>query len=190
MSTLETLGTLGMYVRRTRRLRTPTDLYAHTVTLLDGGKLDLVTFRGRPTLIVNTASRCGFTPQYRGLEALYQRYHPQGLEMLGTPSGDFAGQELEQADAISAFCRENYGVSFPLSERMSVRRSPGPLWRELISQPTSAAPAWNFSKYLIGVDGHLIGYWGPRVVPEDPRITTAIELALADVGSPDRQPGG
>jgi len=174
------LGTIRTYLRRTRELEAPTDLYEHTVTLLDGGELDLSALRGHPTLIVNTASKCGLTPQYAGLQALYDRYHERGLEMLGTPSGDFADQEFEDAGEIGAFCQQNYGVRFPLTERMSVRQRPGPLWSELISQPGSGPPAWNFAKYLVGPDGRLIAHWGSRVEPEDPQIIEAIESALRD----------
>lgn len=172
------LSTLRMYLRRRPRLEQPTDLYAHHVTLLDGGELDLSAWRGHPTLFVNTASKCGFTPQYEGLQSLYERYHDQGLELLGSPSGDFADQEFEDAAEIGAFCQKNYGVQFPLTERTSVRERPDPLWRELTSQPGSAPPKWNFSKYLVGADGHLIAHWGSTVKPDDEQIITAIEAAL------------
>jgi glutathione peroxidase-family protein len=172
------LATLKMYLRRTPKLEQPTDLYEHKVTLLDGGELDLSTLHGHPTLIVNTASKCGFTPQYEGLQSLYERYHDRGLEVLGSPSGDFADQEYNESQEIGAFCQKNYGVQFPLTERMSVRQDPAPLWRDLISQPGSEAPAWNFNKYLVGADGRLIAHWGSRVVPQDPKIIEAIEAAL------------
>jgi glutathione peroxidase-family protein len=97
------LSTLRMYTRRTKKLDEPTDLYDHQVKLLDGGELDLETLRGRPTLFVNTASKCGYTPQYEGLQALYQRYGDRGLQMLGSPSKDFADQEFDSADEIGAF---------------------------------------------------------------------------------------
>jgi len=173
------LGTLKMYLKRPAKQDEQTDLYAQKVTLLDGGELDLSNLRGHPTLIVNTASKCGFTPQYAGLQSLYERYHDQGLEMLGSPSGDFADQEFDEAQEIGAFCQKNYGVQFPLTERMSVRADPAPLWRELTSQPNSAAPNWNFTKYLVGADGKLIAHWGTKVEPEDPEIIAAIESALA-----------
>src|ERR1700758_147505 len=122
------LGTLKLYFRKTPKLDAPTDLYGHKVKLLDGADLDLETLRGNPTLFVNTASKCGFTPQYEGLQTLYERYHDRGLNILGTPSGDFADQEFEEAGEIGAFCQKNYGVQFPLTERTSVRQDPGPLW--------------------------------------------------------------
>jgi glutathione peroxidase-family protein len=173
------LSTLRMYVRKPSNLSEPTDIYAHSVKLLDGGELDLESLRGRPTLIVNTASKCGYTPQYEGLQAIYERYSDRGLEVLGTPSGDFAGQEFDDAEEIGAFCQNNYSVSFPLTERMSVRADPTPLWDDLSRQPGSGPPVWNFTKYLVGADGHLLARWPTKVTPEDPQVTEAIEAALA-----------
>lgn len=177
------LSTLKMYLHREPKLEQATDLYAHRVTLLDGGELDLAEWRGRPTLFVNTASKCGFTPQYDALQSLYERYHERGLNILGSPSGDFADQEFEDAAEIGAFCQQNYGVEFPLTARTSVRDHPDPLWRDLISQPNSAPPIWNFSKYLVGGDGRLIAHWGPMIRPDGEKITAAIEAALATTES-------
>jgi glutathione peroxidase len=174
-----------MYLHRSQQLEQPTDLYAHKVTLLDGGELDLADWRGQPTLFVNTASKCGFTPQYEGLQSLYERYHERGLNILGSPSADFADQEFDEAGEIGAFCQRNYGVEFPLTERTSVRKEPGPLWQDLSIQPESAPPKWNFTKYLVGADGRLLGHWGSTIRPEDDKITGAIERALADA-EPDR----
>jgi glutathione peroxidase len=172
------LATLGMYLHRPARLDRATDLYTHRVRLLDGGELDLESLRGHPTLIVNTASKCGFTPQYAGLQRLHERYADRGLRLLGSPSADFADQEYGDADEIGGFCRRNYGVSFPLTERMSVRADPAPLWRDLARQPNSAPPVWNFTKYLVGGDGRLVARWPTKTRPEDPRIIAAIETAL------------
>jgi glutathione peroxidase len=167
-----------MYLRRTSTLEQPTDLYAHRVTLLDGGELDLATFRGHPTLIVNTASKCGFTPQFEGLQALHARFGERGLHVLGSPSADFADQEYDEAGEIGEFCQRNYGVTFPMTERVSVRADPPPLWRDLGRQPGSAPPKWNFTKYLIGDDGRLISRFSTKTKPEDPQIVSAIEAAL------------
>jgi glutathione peroxidase len=173
------VSTLSMYVHRTPKVSEPTDIYAHSVKLLDGGELDLESLRGRPTLIVNTASKCGYTPQYEGLQKIYERYSDRGLEVLGSPSADFAGQEFDDAEEIGAFCQKNYGVSFPLTERMSVRAEPTPLWSDLARQPGSGPPMWNFTKYLVGSDGRLIARWPTKVTPEDSQVTDAIEAALA-----------
>jgi glutathione peroxidase len=172
------LSTARMYLRRTPKLQQPTDIYDHRVTLLDGGELDLASLRGRPTLIVNTASKCGFTPQYEGLQKLHERYGERGLQVLGSPSADFNDQEYDDADEIGAFCQKNYGVSFPLTERTSVRAQPSPLWSDLARQPNSGPPVWNFTKYLVGGDGTLIARWPTKVKPEDPTIVSAIEAAL------------
>ncbi len=179
------LGTLRMYLRRSPTLDEPTDLYAHTVRLLDGGELDLASWRGHPALIVNTASKCGLTPQYEGLQSVYEAYRERGLNILGSPSGDFADQEFEESGEIGDFCQRNYGVTFPLTELTSVRAEPDALWRDLSGQPNSAPPTWNFTKYLVGGDGRLIRRFGPNVTPEDARIHASIEAALtAAAGSP------
>jgi glutathione peroxidase len=172
------VSTLRMYMRRTPKLDEPTNLYTHQVQLLDGSTLDLASLHGKPTLIVNTASKCDNTPQYEGLQALYERYQGRGLQMLGFPSGDFADQEYEQAGEISEFCSTSYGVSFALTERTSVRAHPSPLWSDLARQPGSGPPAWNFTKYLVGSDGKLIARWPTKVLPDDPALAKAIESAL------------
>ena len=176
---------LKMYLHRPSRQDEQTDLYAHRVTLLDGGELDLAEWRGKPTLFVNTASKCGFTPQYEALQSIYERYHDRGLNILGSPSGDFADQEFEEADEIASFCEENYGVEFPLTQRTSVREQPNEFWQDLTSQPNSAAPMWNFTKYLVGADGRLIDHWGPTIRPDGEKIIAAIEQALTSSGEHD-----
>ena len=183
MEGMTVLSTLRMYLRRSPKLKDPTDIYAHRVNLLDGGEFDLAALRGHPTLIVNTASKCGYTPQYGGLQALHERYGDRGLQILGSPSADFAGQEYDDAEEIGAFCTKNYGVGFPLTEPMSVRADPHPLWRDLAQQPGSGPPVWNFTKYLVGPDGHLLARWPTKVPPEDPQIILALEEALGDGAS-------
>lgn len=173
------LSTIRMYFRRTKTLPEPTDVYEHTVKLLDGGELDLTTLHGRPTLFVNTASKCGFTPQYAGLQSLHEQYADRGLQVLGSPSADFADQEFDDGSEIGAFCQRNYGVTFPLTERTSVRADPDPLWQDLATQPGSKPPAWNFTKYLVDGDGHLVGRWPSTTKPDDPKIVEAIEATLS-----------
>jgi glutathione peroxidase-family protein len=153
-------------------------VYNFSAVRSDGAQQSLADYRGKVLLIVNTASKCGFTPQYAGLEALYERYEDQGLQVLGSPSGDFAGQEFDGPEEIGAFCERNYGVQFPLTELMSVRMDPAPLWDDLARQPNSGPPSWNFTKYLVDEDGHLIARWSSKVQPEDPKIVAAIEAAL------------
>jgi glutathione peroxidase len=172
------LSTAKMYMKRAPKQAAPSDIYAHTVKLLDGSELDLETLRGHPTLIVNTASKCGFTPQYEGLQSLYETYKDKGLQVLGSPSGDFADQEFETAEEVGAFCQKNFGVSFQLTEPTSVRADPDPLWADINTQPNSGPPNWNFTKYLVGADGTLIKRFGTKVKPEDPEVIAAIESAL------------
>jgi glutathione peroxidase-family protein len=174
------ISTAKMFLSKKPEKKTvASDIYAHKVTLLDGTDLDLETLRGHPTLIVNTASKCGLTPQYEGLQSLYDTYKDQGLQILGSPSADFADQEFHEADEIGAFCQKNYGVSFPLTELTSVRQEPNELWQDLTTQPNAEVPAWNFTKYLVGADGTLLKHFGPRVEPKDPQVVAAIESALA-----------
>lgn len=172
------LSTVSMYAKRTKKLEEPTDLYTHQVGLLEGGTLDLDTLRGHPTLFVNTASKCGFTPQFTGLQKLYETYHDRGLEIVGTPSGDFNDQEHDDSAEIGEVCQRNYGVQFPITEKMSVRADPAPLWADLAQQPESGPPVWNFTKYLVGADGKLIARWATKVKPEDDDIKAKIEAAL------------
>ncbi|MGI8429871.1 MAG: glutathione peroxidase [Solirubrobacteraceae bacterium] len=175
---MSVFSTLRMYMRRTPKVPAPTDIYSRSVRLLDGSELDLRSLHGHPTLIVNTASKCGYTPQYEGLQTIYERYKGRGLRVLGSPSADFLDQEHGEGSEIGAFCQKNYGVSFPLTERMSVRAQPSPLWEDLGRQPGSGPPTWNFTKYLVGADGHLLARWPTKVTPEDPKIIEALEAAL------------
>jgi glutathione peroxidase len=172
------LSTLRMYTSRPKKLDAPTDVYAHSVGLLEGGTLDLEGLRGKPTLIVNTASKCGFTPQFKGLQELYEEYHDRGLEIVGCPSGDFADQEHDDADAIGEVCQRNYGVTFPVTEKMSVRADPHPLWEDLARQPESGPPSWNFTKYLVDGDGRLVARWNSKTAPQDAELVQRIESVL------------
>ena len=158
-------------------------VYPLKVTTGRGESLDLEAYRGQVLLIVNTASRCGFTKQYDALEALYQRYKAMGFEILGFPSNDFAGQEPGSDADIQEFCRINHGVTFPLFSKASVKgRDQQALFRILTEQgPTDlrGAVKWNFEKFLIGRDGRLLGRWRSYVTPGSARVTRAIEQALA-----------
>jgi glutathione peroxidase len=172
------VSTLLMYTKRTKKVDAPTDVYTHSVGLLEGGELDLARLHGKPTLIVNTASKCGFTPQFEGLQKLYEEYHERGLEIVGCPSGDFAGQEHDDVDAIGEVCQRNYGVTFPVTEKMTVRAKPHPLWEDLARQPESAPPSWNFTKYLVDGEGRLVKRWNSKTTPEDAEVKSAIEAVL------------
>ncbi|RVU47355.1 glutathione peroxidase [Rubrivivax rivuli] len=147
--------------------------------LQDEKPQNLCQYAGKVLLVVNTASKCGFTPQYEGLEALNARYGPQGLVVLGFPSGDFGGQELKDSKEIADFCFNTYGVKFPMFAKSSVKGSAAnPLYVQLI-QATGKTPGWNFHKYLIGRDGKPLGSYGSNVTPTAPTLVAEIEKALA-----------
>jgi glutathione peroxidase len=154
-------------------------LYALTVNSLDGKATPLADYEGKVALVVNTASKCGFTPQYEGLQELSEQYADEGLVVLGFPSGDFRNQEFESASEIAQFCTENYGVTFPLFERSGVKAGPeqSPVFNYL-GAATGSLPGWNFGKYLVDRDGHAIAFFDTRVAPDAPELRTAIEAAL------------
>ncbi len=154
----------------------------HTLETLDGGALDLADLRGRPTLIVNVASRCGLTPQYEGLQRLYERYADRGLTVIGVPCNQFGEQEPGTPDEIAAFCSENYGVTFPLTAKLDVNGpNRHPLYEELTATPDSEGEAgdvtWNFEKFLVAPDGSVTRF-RPLVPPDDPELVAAIERLL------------
>jgi glutathione peroxidase len=147
--------------------------------LQDEKPQNLCQYAGKVLLVVNTASKCGFTPQYEGLEALNAKYGPQGLVVLGFPSGDFGGQELKDSKEIADFCFNTYGVKFPMFSKSSVKGSAAnPLYVQLI-QATGKTPGWNFHKYLVGRDGKPLGSYGSNVTPTAPTLVAEIEKALA-----------
>jgi len=135
-------------------------------------------YAGKVVLVVNTASRCGFTPQYAGLEQLHRELGPRGLVVLGFPSNDFAGQEPGTEAEIGKFCRSTYGVQFPMFEKTVVRGAAAhPLYRHL-AQSSGEEPGWNFHKYLIDRDGKVAGSYGSRIAPESDVLRSAIEKLL------------
>ena len=135
-------------------------------------------YDGKVLLIVNTASKCGNTPQYDGLEKLYQEYGDDGLVVLGFPSNDFMGQEPGTEEEIQDFCRVTYGVRFPMFEKITVKEGKAhPFYSELAAA-AGTYPTWNFHKYLVGRDGKLIAEFSPRTQPEDEKVVGAIEDAL------------
>lgn len=135
-------------------------------------------YAGEVLLVVNTASKCGYTPQYEGLEALHRKYAAQGFAVLGFPSNDFKGQEPGDERQIREFCTLTYGVKFPMFEKVHVLGAETtPLYREL-AQETGVAPGWNFHKYLIGRDGRVVAQFPSKVGPDDPRLVQAIEREL------------
>ena len=134
-------------------------------------------YRGKVVLVVNTASKCAFTPQYDGLEALYRKHKDDGLVVLGFPSNDFR-QEYTDETRIQEFCRLTYSVEFPMFEATSVRQgTTDPLYRQLAAL-SGEYPRWNFHKYLIGRDGRLVASFPSQVAPDDPRLVEAVEALL------------
>jgi glutathione peroxidase len=179
-------------------------IYEYSFTSLEGQEKSLSEYKGKVLLIVNTASKCGFTPQYRGLELLYETYREQGFVILGFPCDQFANQEPLEGDALASFCSLNYGVSFPLSKKIKVRgKEADPLYRYLIqqapftgedpSQPETAgfikkmkgkfpklfdgdSVKWNFTKFLVDREGRVVERFEPPVAPEE--IASFIESLL------------
>jgi glutathione peroxidase len=152
-------------------------LPSYTVSPLIGGKpMDLCKLPARALLVVNTASECGFTPQYGSLEKLHQRYQAKGLQVVGIPANDFGGQEPRKNADIGAFCQVNYGVTFPVAEKLTVPIKTDPLFARLIAT-SQEAPGWNFHKYLITPDGKVTSF--PSMLdPLNPRVVQAVEKAL------------
>lgn len=152
--------------------------YEMKTTTLEGKPVDLKDYAGKVTLVVNVASKCGYTPQYKGLQALYTELAPKGFVILGFPSNDFGGQEPGTAEEIKTFCQMNYGVTFPLFSKVVTKAGPdqSPIYTWL--GQTGNLPKWNFSKYLIGKDGKVIGFYPSAVKPDAPELRAAIEQAL------------
>jgi glutathione peroxidase len=147
-----------------------------------GADTSLADYAGKVLLIVNVASKCGLTPQYEGLEALYRAYRDEGLAVLGFPANDFAGQEPGTNEEIATFCATNFGVDFPMFGKITVK-GPGkhPLYAALIAQsgePDSEIQ-WNFEKFLVSRDGHVVRRFSPRTTPDDPELVAAIKAMLS-----------
>lgn len=144
---------------------------------LAGEPADLGLYRGQVALVVNTASKCGLTPQYAGLQALYTELAPRGFVVLGFPSNDFMGQEPGTPEEIQSFCATNYHVTFPLFAKSQVKGAErGEIYRWLTTGLKE--PTWNFTKYLVGRDGRVIARFGPKTPPDDPELRARIEAAL------------
>jgi glutathione peroxidase len=157
--------------------------HAFEFTSIDGKPLKLSEFAGKPILVVNTASECGLTPQYAGLQALSEKYGGRGLVVLGVPSNDFGGQEPGTEAEIKTFCATNYKVGFPMTAKNKVVGAGAhPLYQWAVAQG-GEAPKWNFHKILIGADGALAGTFGSKVPPGDPALASAIETALVKAGA-------
>ena len=144
---------------------------------IDGGTLNIEDWRGQPVLVVNTASQCGFTYQYDGLQALYDRYRDAGLIVLAVPSDDF-NQELESAEEIKEFCEINFDLDFPMTDITHVRGDKAHPFYQALRDETGFEPKWNFNKVLVSPEGDVVSAWGSAVRPSAPAITREIEKFL------------
>jgi len=161
-----------------------TNVYDFTMRDIDGQDVSLSAFKGKVILVVNVASKCGFTGQYAGLETLYRAYTNRGFVVLGFPANDFLGQEPGTEAEIKSFCTLTYGVTFPMFAKISVKgKRIHPLYAFLTAKETNpefgGAISWNFNKFLIGRDGAIVARFGSRVAPGDKKLAAAIEKALA-----------
>jgi glutathione peroxidase len=155
--------------------------YAFSFPALAGADISLADYAGRPLLVVNTASLCGFTPQYAGLQELWTEFHGRGLMIIGVPSNDFGGQEPGGATEIAATAQHHYGVTFPITAKTAVKGpNAHPFYRWAGDARPKDVPRWNFHKYLVGRDGYIAGAFPETVEPTDTRVKTAIARALAD----------
>lgn len=157
------------------------DVYQFTFDeLMDTNPIKLEQYQGKVLLIVNTASKCGFTSQYEGLEALYQQYKDQGLVVIGVPSNDFASQELDSNEEIAKFCQINFGVTFPMTSKYKVKgKNAHPFYQYAKKKlGFGTAPKWNFHKYLVNREGEIMDYFHSTSKPQSTKIVKAIETAL------------
>ncbi len=163
---------------------TASSIYDFTVNTIDGKPQSLAEYKGKVVMIVNVASKCGFTPQYKELEALYQRYKDQGFVILGFPANNFMSQEPGSDEDIKTFCSRTYDVKFPMFSKVSVKGSDiAPLYGYLTDKKTNPEHGgfvgWNFAKFLIGRDGKILDRFMPTTKPESKGVVDAIEKALA-----------
>ena len=155
--------------------------YVFSFPALAGGDIRLANYSGRPLLVVNTASMCGYTPQYAGLQELWTQFHDRGLMIIGVPSNDFGGQEPGGAAEIAQTAQHQYGVTFPIAAKVTVKGANAhPFYKWAADARPRDVPRWNFHKYLIGRDGYIAEVFPESVEPTDTRVKTAIARALAD----------
>ncbi len=157
----------------------PVTAYAFSFAGLTGDAIRLSDFAGKPIIVVNTASLCGYTPQYAGLERLFLRFHERGLMIIGVPSNDFGGQEPGGPTEISETANKEYGVTFPLTAKVDVKgRNAHPFYKWAATERPKETPQWNFHKYLVGSDGHIAAVFPTAVEPMDPRLVDAVANEL------------
>lgn len=157
------------------------DIYSFKVDTIEGKSKSLADYKGKVLLVVNTASKCGLTPQYEGLEKLYKAHKEEGLVVLGFPANEFAGQEPGTNEEIKEFCSKNYGVSFPMFSKVVVKgENTHPLYQWLLAQTENHNDIeWNFAKFVVGKDGKVIARFAPKTAPDDPKLIETLKNALA-----------
>lgn len=163
----------------------PPYILEHRFEMIDGEQAALSEYRGRVIMIVNTASRCGLTPQYEALEKLYKRHAEDGLVIIGFPANNFMGQEPGTNEEIQAFCTERYGVTFPMAAKISVKGEDAhPLYKHLarLPQPLGGEPGWNFTKFLVDREGRVVARFEPRVRPDDDKVVSEVRRLLGVPG--------
>jgi glutathione peroxidase len=161
-------------------------IFSFTMNSIDGKPVPLTEYKGKVVLLVNVASRCGFTPQYTALESTYEKYKSQGFVIVGIPANNFGAQEPGTNQEIKKFCSTKYNVTFPMMAKVSVKGDDKtPLYRFLTDKAanpkTGGEIQWNFTKFLVGPDGQVITRFEPDVTPDAPQVTAAIETALASL---------
>jgi glutathione peroxidase len=162
-------------------------VYDFTLNTIDGQPAPLSAYKGKVVLLVNVASRCGFTPQYTALESVYEKYRDRGFLIVGIPANNFGSQEPGTNQEIKTFCSSKYNVTFPMMSKISVKGSDeAPLYQFLTDKTahpqTGGDIQWNFTKFLIGPDGHILARFEPEVTPDSPQVISAIEAALGKIG--------
>jgi glutathione peroxidase-family protein len=160
----------------------------HTMELIDGTPKELASYEGQVVLMVNVASRCGFTRQYAGLQELYEDHADEGFVILGFPANNFGGQEPGSNEEIAAFCSDSFGVTFPMFAKISVKGSDQhALYRQLSGQPKPIGgdPKWNFTKFLVDRSGNVVGRFGSSTGPKDPALVSEVQRLLASGGGDD-----
>jgi glutathione peroxidase len=183
MKTPRFLRSLVMLTLLTATAALCASVYEYSMKTIDGSPETLKTYQGKTMLIVNVASKCGFTPQYAGLQQLYLKYKDRGFLILGFPANNFAAQEPGTDAEIKTFCTRTYNVTFPMFSKISVKGDDkSPLYQFLTEQSSNAAThgdiKWNFTKFLIGKDGKVLARFEPDVKPESPEMEKAVESAL------------
>ena len=182
MGRLALLIVLGAFATMTHAADCPPLLDSAMPTLTDDKPESLCQYKGKVLLVVNTASQCGYTPQYEGLEQLYRRYKDKGLVVLGFPSNDFGGQEPGSNKEIASFCEANYGVSFPMFTKTAVARGKVNPFYVKLAASSGNRPGWNFHKYLVDRKGSKAQSFNTDVEPDDPKLVREIERLLAEKG--------